>query len=184
MSNFTGVVEKLYANQTKVGTTYAFIVDGQRYGTYKTKPACSEGDYISFDAEKKGDFWNADPKSIKKAEGGPVKAAPTQASPSYATKQDDRQDSIIYQSSRKDALQFLDIAVAAGVVDLGTKTAGKKIEALNLFVDKQTQRYFEDVKNLGHEEAEAAPKATKAVKVVKEPEPVEEEEEINDDIPF
>lgn len=182
--NFTGVVEKIWANQTKVGTTYAIVVDGKRHGLYKTKPPCSEGDYISFESEQKGDFWNVDPKSIKKAEGGPAKAAPTQASPSYATKQDDRQDSIIYQSSRKDAIHFLEVAVAAGVVDLGNKTAGKKIEALNLFVDKQTQRYFEDVKNLGHEEEEAAPKATQATKVVKEPEPVEEEEEINDDIPF
>lgn len=184
MSTITGVVTKIWANQTKVGTTYAIVVDNVRYGLYKTKPSCSEGDYVTFEAEQKGDFWNADPKTIKKAEGGPTQpAVASTGGGSYATKQDDRQDSIIYQSSRKDALHFLEIAVAAGVVDLGTKTAGKKIEALNLFVDKQTQRYFEDVKNLGHTEVEATPKATKAEKVVK-PEPVESEEDPNDDIPF
>lgn len=175
----TGVVEKIYANQTKVGTTYKIVVDGQGYGLYKTKPPCSEGDYITFVAEQKGDFWNANPNTIKKAEGDPAKpVAAVQAS--YATKQDDRQDSIIYQSSRKDALHFLEVAVAAGAVDLGSKTGGKKIEALQVFVDKQTQRYFEDVKNLGHEE-EAPKPVTKAVP---KPKPVEEEAEFVDDEPL
>jgi hypothetical protein len=55
-----------------------------------------------------------------------------------------RETSIHYQSARKDALQFLGIAVPAGAIVLPAKAAAK-LKALDALVDFYTALYFEDI---------------------------------------
>lgn len=59
-----------------------------------------------------------------------------------------REASIHYQSSRKDALAFLDIAVRANAVKLPAKESAK-LEALEALADFYTSAYFSDVATFG-----------------------------------
>lgn len=188
MTKVTGIIEKIWENQTKAGTTYAYVVDNQRYGSYKTKLKAREGDNVSFEAEQNGNFWNIDTKTFRVLEAKPsTSTAGAGTSTAYVGKRDGAvQDAINYQSARKDALQLLDILASNNVVDFGTEKASgpKKWAAALAYVDKLTQRFFEDTKNLGHKEEEALEAPVKEKPVAKAaPAPVVDEFE-DDDIPF
>lgn len=151
MTTIKGVVEKKYVNTTKVGLTYALVVDNVRYGFYKTDPKCNEGDSVEFEASQKGDFWNADGKTLK------VLGATRVATPAAATKSwvpdTARQDSITFQSARKDALSFMDLLIKSGNLDTGkAKAAASKTDVMLAYLDQLTERFFEDTKHLGHQE--------------------------------
>jgi hypothetical protein len=64
--------------------------------------------------------------------------------------ENDRQNSITYQSARKDALQFVQILQEAGKIDLGKLKGAEAIEALEVYVDNYTERFYQDTKDLGH----------------------------------
>lgn len=150
----TGKVEKITSRSTKFGDYWDVYVDGRKYGTGKKKPPCSDGDYVTFEAEAKGDFFNADPTTFKKAEA-PKNVAPVTAAAGVSAKREwipekDRQDSITYQSARKDALQFVEILAATGKLDFGKMKGAEAIDMLETYVDNYTQRFFKDTKDLGH----------------------------------
>ena len=180
----SGVVEKIYENQTSKGlTTYTIVVDGERYGTYTQRPPCKQGDAVEFYYKNNGSFNNVDVKTIKKvAEATPSTAAPTSGPvPSYAKRNDDVQNAITFQAARKDALQFLEILVGQGILDSGSKAKGKQIEVMETYLDKYTQRFFDDTKSLGHvKQEENAPSKALKVKAVD----VEQQEDPDDEIPF
>lgn len=147
----SGIVEYVDGPKPPHGT-YSFKVNGTRYGTYKTAPGIKPGDNVSFYATEKGGYWNADTKSISVVAGvnadAPANVAGSARSASY---NDSRQDSITYQSARKDALTFMTLLQSAGALDLGkAKTKASMIEVLETYVDKYTERFVEDTKNLGH----------------------------------
>lgn len=153
----TGKVQQITERPTKFGPYFDIVVDGRKYGHGKKKPAFSDGDYVTFEAEAKGDFFNADPTTFKKVSGPSVAAnaapaAPTPASPSKSAwvPEKDRQDSITYQSARKDALQFIEILAATNKLDFGKMKGGEAIDMLETYVDNYTQRFFKDTKNLKH----------------------------------
>lgn len=156
---FSGIAE--YVDGPKPPhMTYSFKVNGTRYGTYKTPPGIKQGDNISFYATEKGGFWNADVKSIgvvpdttanPSVSSNSVSAAVGGARSGSVNSYDSRQDSITYQSARKDALTFLTLLQTTGSLDLGkAKTKASMIEVLETYVDKYTERFVEDTKNLGH----------------------------------
>ena len=130
------------------------------------------GDYVEFDAEQTADgkYWNADAKSFRQLEKpGPSKATPVSA-PSAAPARApyvDRNDSIVYQSSRKDAIETVKLLQETGAIDFGkAKTNAQKVELVELYIDKYTVRYVEDTQRLAppeHPSAEVKPKASKAV---------------------
>lgn len=60
----------------------------------------------------------------------------------------DRQNSIVYQSSRKDALQYVATILQAGALKLPEKPA-LRLKALDALVDQVTADFFEDVNTLG-----------------------------------
>lgn len=186
MSNISGVVEKVWENQTKAGTTYAYVIDNVRYGSYKTKLPIKEGDNVSFDAEQNGNFWNINVKTVKKLAAAPVdvsKASSGTATGWSGGKRDSGvQDAINYQSARKDALQLLDILASNQVIDFGKASKAKAFETALTYVDKLTVRFFEDTKALGHkttepaaDDAEEAPVRAAPAKKAK-PAPIEETE--------
>lgn len=174
-----GVVEKKISSATKVGITWALVVDNVRYGFYKTEPKCKEGDGVEFSATQNGDFWNADAKSlkVKNVQEQPAKAAAKPMATRPWVPDKERQDTISYQAARKDSLEFVNMLISNGVLDLGkSKSAAAKIEAAEVYVDKYTQRFFEDTKNLGHVEKE--PSSNKIEGEAVDPNFIE------DDIPF
>lgn len=155
----TGYVEKVSCNNNGI---WSFIVDNVRYGTFKDEPKCKVGDYVSFEAEQKGEYWNAKARTIEPAvapatsQSQAPSASPPSA-PSSGSAQSkstwvpdsDRQNSITYQSARKDALELTGYLLNKDLIDLGTKS--KKADAINiveLFVDRFTERFYEDTKAL------------------------------------
>lgn len=177
----TGYVEKVSANN---GGIWSLKVDNVYYGTYRTEPKCKVGDYVSFEATQKDKYFNADPKTIKLAQppakAEPVKeeAPPKAAAPAKSSwvPDKDRQDSITYQSARKDALELTSMLLSAGLVDLGNK-ASKKADAIGIvemYVDRFTMRFFEDTKNL-------KPKAAVTAEVATTSEPVSAGEDADPD---
>ena len=201
MAQITGIIEKVWENQTSAGTTYAYVVDNTRYGSYKTKLNVQEGDNVTFSATQKGNFWNIDTKTVKKLAapaGNTSNAAAPEAKSWGGGKRDASvQDAINYQSARKDALQLLDILATAQVIDFGKATKAKAFETALAYVDKLTVRFFEDTKALGHKAAEpeqgeqedAPVKAAPVKKAKPAPAPEPEETEgyedfVDDEIPF
>jgi hypothetical protein len=106
---------------------------------------------------------------------------------------DVRQDSIIYQSSRKDALEFMKILTDGQLIDFGNAKGAQKIELLEVYLDHYTTRFMEDVKRLAPPEhdspvgAAAPAEATalaKPARKAKEAAPATSEEEWDDELPF
>ncbi len=151
----TGRVSQVVERGTKFGSYYDIVVDGRKYGHGKKKPAFSDGDYVTFEAEAKGDFFNADPSSFKKVQVA-TEAAPSAVAAAVSTSgkkwipEVDRQDSITYQSARKDALQLTQILIEAGKMDFGKMKGAEAIDMVEMYVDNYTQRFFKDTKNLKH----------------------------------
>lgn len=174
MSLIKGYVEKIWENAIpakggrKAFTSYAVVVDNVKYGTF-TKPKCSEGDYVEFQASQKGQYWNLDIDSLKLATPAADTPKPAPASTGYG-KSAATQDAINYQAARKAAFSIIDLMIKLEILDLGTKK-GDKIENLEKYVDRYTERFFEDTKNLGHKPADSTDATT-------------EEEPFNDEIPY
>lgn len=120
------------------------------------KPNFVEGSYISYDTQKtergvdlvKGSVKHLDPP----ARPAPVAAAPTtssapptQAPSTYVS----TQDSIVYQSSRKDAIALVGLLLEHDALPMSANTAkagiAKRFDEVTAFVDKLTVQYVRDV---------------------------------------
>lgn len=155
----SGIVENIPQMVTTKGITYALVVNNIRYGTYLTEPNVAIGDSVSFQASQNGQYWNADMKTLSIAPSAVpsnpalnARPAPSAAKAAWVPDKD-RQDSIIYQSARKDGLEFMKLLAGAGLLDFGkSKTNASKIASAEIFLDLYTMRFFEDTKNLGHKD--------------------------------
>jgi len=149
----TGQIEKIAVKETQWGKYYDVHVNDTKYGIGKKRPAFSDGDWVTFEAEQneKG-YYNADPTTFKKAEPMKAKASTTPAPETRKTwvPDDKRQDSISYQAARNSALAFVDLLLKAEKVDFGKMKGADSIALLETYVDNYTTRFFEDTKNLGH----------------------------------
>lgn len=153
MALISGVVEKKGSRVAGDGNTYwDLTVNGVRYGFGRNQPKCNEGDNVSFEASQndKG-FWNANVKTLARA-SAPV-AAPTVPAAAGNTRawfpDDKRQDSITYQSARKDAIEVAKALLSAGLMEFGAKAKlGDKQEITLALIDKMTVQYFNDTKVL------------------------------------
>lgn len=151
----TGYVEKVNERQGPKGRTYSLLIrpqaggDGEWYGFYTNRPAVSEGQLVRFAFTRKGQWLNAEPKTVEVIEdAGATKAAAPATSGAKAgrTFTDDRQNSIVMQSSSKTAVDLLNVLISAGAVHLGktdTKAAAsKKYDALMELHEELTLRLF------------------------------------------
>lgn len=148
--NISGVVEKVVERPGKYGSMYSMKVDNTFYGTKGKKPPCKEGDYVTFEATQsdKG-YWDANPDTIKGAINVAGKAAETTPPATRAWVPDtDRQNSIIYQSSRKDALELVGVLLQNNLIDLGKAKKADAIELVEGYVDRYTLRFYEDTRRL------------------------------------
>lgn len=114
MSKVRGVLEKAYRNDKGF---YSISVNNVWYGTYKTDYKSLEGQDVEFEAEQKGNFWNA--KDVKPV----AAAAPAAGGTAPAQTADARQKSIVLQSSYKTAAETFSGLVAADKLNLGAKAA-------------------------------------------------------------
>lgn len=129
---------------------WAMYVDNTRYSCGIVRPP-AVGTYISFEStqDEKG-YWNADGSTIKQEAAQQAASPPTHPEPKAAGAifVDNRQDSIIYQSSRKDALEWTGYLLQHGLIDFGKAKGAQKIELAEIFLDNYTKRFFDDCKRL------------------------------------
>lgn len=118
-----GRIQKINERDGQYGKMYSIQVDGQWYSAGKCPPKAVEGDYVEFEWVAKGNYRNADPKTIRKAQQGssPVPAAASGA-PS-APFVDKRQDIISAQWGINAAIQTVNILAEAEAFPGLKKTA-------------------------------------------------------------
>lgn len=153
MSKASGVVGVVGERAGKFGPMYSIKLENDEawYGTKSKKPQCSVGDTVEFNfhVNARG-YPDADLESLTTIEAGPDDPIPSSvpggdvATPTEGRKAFDRKQAVIvYQSSRKDAIQFLKLAMDAGVIDLPAKgTKADKFQALRIFQEELSADYW------------------------------------------
>jgi hypothetical protein len=120
------------------------------------KPPFAEGSYISLETSKDGNYTNLVPGSVKQLDppkrapaSTPVAPTSSAAAPERKGAYVDRNDSIVYQSSRKDAIALVSLLLEHDALPLSTATAksgiAKRFDEVTAFVDKLTVQYYGDV---------------------------------------
>lgn len=124
--NITGKVE----SKSKKGT--GIKVNGDWFnGTSQTLASVNWKDEISMEV---------DGKNITSISVTGTSSAPT---PAASGRKDNVQAAIIFQSSRKDAVQVVAAALEANVLPMPTKQA-EKYDSFMALVDQVTERYFKE----------------------------------------
>lgn len=122
------------------------------------KPPFSEGSYISIEVEKTERGLNyvagsgkvLDPPAKPAAASLPATVSGTTgaAKSSYV----DKQDSIVYQSSRKDAIALIGLLLEHDALPMSSASSksaqAKRFEEVSAYVDKITVQFFHDVGSL------------------------------------
>jgi hypothetical protein len=187
----TGQVYRLFDKEFRGKTLWSFRLEGDpvyyRLNENRNAGIVEPTNYIEFDFEPNSDGKSATvkgtPRKVQPA-AAPQQALGSSGTVSYA----ERDASIRYQSARKDAIEFVAQAIAAGAVVLPAK-ASAKLEALEALVDSYTASFFEDISTGGaitrtnerayseQEEATAPAPAVKKKRAVV----VEDDEDSEDD---
>lgn len=151
MSIYKGTVQKTYEKVFSGKTLFSFTLRGTKgfFRTGQTRPTFKEGGYISFEAD---DGLNVDVSTIESlSHKEPEITDSSKPVAAYVDREDFRQRSIIYQSARKDALEFLNIEMAQDALKLPSNMP-KRRGALLAELDTLTMRFFGDTANLGHKD--------------------------------
>jgi len=137
MAEVTGLVTKLNKKtQTAAGRpmkspAYSILLDDSVWYNFGfDSPTCSEGDVITFQASQ-DNYGSVGKFSTVTVEVGGAKTAPKAAA--AVQKADTRQESIVYQSSLKTAVEVLDLAIRNECVTLPSKKADR-LNALELML--------------------------------------------------
>jgi hypothetical protein len=130
-----GTVNKINYN----GKAYSAQVDNEWYGAGFDQPKFSEGDTIEFNVEQRGKFKNLQyPKvlgsAVSGSSGGSTASAPE-------PRVDTRNISIVYQSSRKDAIEFVAMLLANQAVPLPTKKSDQA-DAIKALVEDYASQFY------------------------------------------
>ena len=121
-----GSIEKVSSRTTQYGDMYDVDVNGKRYGCGKIKPKFIAGDCVKFTVTRNGNFVNVKPGTMEKHDveaASPstetltaVSTAPAPARSTgmtYEDKDTNRQNSIVLQSARKDAIEVTKLLLQA-----------------------------------------------------------------------
>ena len=158
--NIEGVVQKVSSRPAGRGTAYSIQVEGSYYGCGFQPPACSEGDYVSFQIEQNNrGYWNVSGNIEVKSGGNPAPQKQASAKgPQTGNSRDQywqekeqrdiaNQKIIQYQSSRNAAIELVRTAVENDALSLGTKKADK-FDILVSIVDEITDKFEKDCKDI------------------------------------
>lgn len=145
----TGQVFKVYDKKwPKGGTSYSVKLEDNpiyyRMGNDRHAGLVEPGKTISFEAEPVDEKSAKVTGAITEAKAQTASAA-TGSSGGTGTVRD---NSIQYQSARKDALVYVQLVSALGAVKLPEKQAAK-LKALDALLDQVTADFFNDIQTLG-----------------------------------
>lgn len=162
MAQVKGVVQAIETKEVSGGrTAYSLRVGGQSYGAGLFKPKCSEGDYVTFEEERNGNYKNIARNSLKVSDYKPTPedtpASKTSAATSgYSNKSTgvdwdakakadaERQDTISRQASSNSAIAFMQIMSANDALGLPKSTAkGAQAKALTALLRKLEVEFYE-----------------------------------------
>lgn len=137
----------------KPWAVYRGQIQGHWYSFGFEKPPVSKGDYVRAEiGTVKGYEQVVRAERITAPEAQKPLPGIGQAAPSYGTPTGDRNASIVYQSSRKDALEFVKLLRAEDALPISVaKTAAgkaKRYDELLALVDKITVQFYYDVNTL------------------------------------
>ena len=135
MPKVTGTVNKIIDK----GASVSFVVNDVWYGLNKERPNFSEKQAIEFDYTVNGTFNNVKVKDVRVV--GAPQAAPATVSAGGAGTTNSRDVSIMFQSSRKDAIAIVSAALAAGAIKLPA-AAGKQLDSVLALVDTIAADYY------------------------------------------
>lgn len=132
-------------------TVYKGQINGKWYSLGFDRPSVAKGDYVTATVEKDGDYEKL--TNVKKADAEPAVSPKTDTlNTGPVVQYRDRNDSIVYQSSRKDAIAILGLLISQDALPISAaKTAAgkaKRYEELLALVDKITVQFFYDVNTL------------------------------------
>lgn len=134
MARVRGVVFR--AGQSKFG--YYVKLDGnEQFFNTKYPPKCEEGDEVGIEYTQKGKSANISKLVVLS------KAGPKEQGGNGNQSAGDRNDSIVWQSSRKDAIEMAGLLLSNGAVKL-PKTEDARAVIVAGLVDKLTFSYFQD----------------------------------------
>lgn len=149
-----------YQGQKKFGQMYSITVDGDYLGAgpvdVEAELGISPGDTIEFETYKRGKYVNVDVKTIKKVAGGTAPAKKSGGSGNMTKNdywekraEDDklRQLTIEQQSSRKAAINMLDVILKNGAIAMPNKKASQYDFCMDL-VDKITAKFNDDLEQV------------------------------------
>jgi hypothetical protein len=163
-----GRIDRVVERETKFGKMYSLQVAGEFYGLGKALGGVAAGDFVEFEAEKNErgylDIKKGTIKPGTAPAAAPVKAVSNNTGSTTGSGQtsgysDNRQDSIVYQSSRKDALEFVSMLREEGLIDYGKAKGADKIAILETYVDKTTEHFIAEVKQGKAFPSQGEPKA-------------------------
>lgn len=145
MSKATGVVESIKAFGD-VKKMYSVTVSGKRYGFGSYPPKCEVGDEVEFLYEQKGEYMNADNRSlvvIAKATAASLTSAAVAGSKSYG-KDPATQTTISKQAALNSAIAFVNILAHMDAVPGVTKTAKPedRYAILEGIVTEKTKEFY------------------------------------------
>lgn len=119
------------------------------------RPSFDEGQWANYSTELKGkglDLVTFDRAEAPAIPGSVSPPAGSTAAPAPARGYVDRQDSIVYQSSRKDALALVALLLEHNALPMSTSAAkagvATRYDEITAFVDKLTVEYTNDVQSL------------------------------------
>ena len=156
MAQVKGVVQAIEQKEVSGGrTAYSLRVGGQSYGAGLFKPKCSEGDYVTFEEERNGNYKNIARNSLKVSDYKPAPEdapAPTKSAAkstgvdwdAKAKADAERQDTISRQASSNSAIAFMQIMSANDALGLPKSTAkGAQAKALTALLRKLEVEFYE-----------------------------------------
>ena len=157
-SGIIGVIKpRKITHKGQALTAYSFTLedrdDDRWFGTWTTPPP-EVGVYAEFEySVNAAGFNNVDndtmtvtePETVGASTGlTAVPATLVSVKAEEAFKKADNKDAkLTWQSARFASIQLLEVAVAAGALDLGTGKKGSKLDALLIQVNRQTVDFFE-----------------------------------------
>jgi hypothetical protein len=126
----------------KPWSLYAFKIDGKFYSNGFDKPLAKVGDYVALTLAK-------DDRGYDAVQNYEVQEAPPVAAAARTQPSGDRNSSIVYQSSRKDAIELLRLMFDNDALPISAaKTAAGKAsryEELKALTNKLAVEFFYDV---------------------------------------
>lgn len=142
MSNsVTGFIDFINERETSFGKMYDLKVNGTNYGVGKFKPkGFDKGDYVTFEAEQKGKYWNLKSGSIRKLDK-PAGVAPAKAS-STGGFSDSRQTVISKQAALNTSLAMVKLLIDGGAVPFGNAKTDKKADIVEKLVFDYAAKFY------------------------------------------